>query len=269
MNTRAFTLSLVIAGIAMAMVYSYITSKEAEYKLKYGDKSVVVIAKQDIKELELIDDSKVTITEVPQKFVAPQALTDIKEIENTIATVPILQGEQITKPRVTYPGVKSGLSRQVSLGKRAVGVNVSASQAVSKLIKPGDRVDVMALLKYAGGRKDKMKVKTILQDVLVLSTGISMSNSIPLMGVKTPKEIKAMKLNTYTNFNTVSLEVDPYQAQKLMFLVTVGGAPIFLTLRNNDDKDIVRIKSTSLFDVLDEDAADAKSYFNSQNGGRK
>ena len=35
------------------------------------------------------------------------------------STYPIKKGEQITVPRVTYPGAQSGLSRQISIGKRA------------------------------------------------------------------------------------------------------------------------------------------------------
>ena len=261
MNTRAFTLSLIIALAAMYMVYAYVETKEAEFKVKFGGDAAVLVAKEDIKELDLIDDSKVEVKQVPKNFVAPQALTNVKDVENTMATVPILKGEQITKPRVTYPGVKTGLSRQISLGKRAVSITVSETQAVARLIKPGDRVDVMAIVKYAGGRKDKMKMKTILQDVLVLSTGMVMSNNIPMVGIETSKEVKAMKLNTWTNYNTVTLEVDPFDAQKIMFMLGVGGAQLFMSLRNNDDKEIKRVTSTTIFDVLGDDAAEAKDYF--------
>ena len=57
MNTRAFTLALVIASIAMFMVYTFI-DEEQNFKTKFGREVPVVIAKVDIQELELIDDSK-------------------------------------------------------------------------------------------------------------------------------------------------------------------------------------------------------------------
>ena len=167
MNSRAFTFSLLIAGIAMFMVSSFITSQEEKLTIRYGQQVPVVVAKVDIKELELIDDRKIQVTTVPKSYKAPNAFDKPADVFNTIATVPIKAGEQITYPRVTYPGARSGLSRQVSVGKRALSIQVSEDTAVSKLIKPGDRVDVIALLDYAGGKLDKMKVKTVLQDKYV------------------------------------------------------------------------------------------------------
>ncbi len=174
-------------------------------------------AKTDIKELELIDDRKVTLINVPQKFKMPGAFKSPEEVYNTIAAVPIKEGEQITKPRVTWPGDRTGLSRQISVGKRAFSIQVSEQQAVSRLIKPGDRVDVLTMIDYAGGRKEELKVKTVLQDVYVLATGKHVTKEIPMVGYKVDKEIKKMNLNTYTDFNTVSLELSPYEVQKAYF----------------------------------------------------
>ena len=95
------------------------------------------------------------------------------------------------------------------------------------MIKPGDRVDVIARLEYVPGRKDLLKAKTILHDILVLSTGKNISNTIPMIGVKTPTEIKKLKLNTYSNYNTITLELTPYEAQIIVFLMEFGATPYF------------------------------------------
>ncbi len=261
MNTRAFTLALVIAVVAMLLVHTYIKDQKSSLIKKFGKEVSVLVAKVDINELDLIDDSKVQTKTVPSFFKAPGALKSVKDIENTVATVPILKGEQITTPRITYPGAKTGLSRQVSIGKRAMAIKVQEELAVSKLIKPGDRVDVLAAIDYSGGQKDLQKTKTILQDVLVLSTGKSMTNAIPIMGVKTPTVIKKMKLNTYSQYDTVTLELTPFEVQKLVFLIIYSGARPYLALRNNNDKQQVRIKATKIFDILGEDATEAKSFF--------
>jgi pilus assembly protein CpaB len=121
----------------------------------------------------------------------------------------------------------------------------------------------MTLIDYAGGRKEKMKVKTVLQDVYVLATGLYVTKDIPMVGYKVDKEIKKLNLNTYTNFNTVSLELAPYEVQKLIFLITAGNG-VYFSLRNNDDKTIERLSGTRLFDVLGEDASDAKMFFSDQ-----
>lgn len=260
MNTRAFTLALIIALGAMFMVYTYIEEQKSSIIKKFGQEVAVVVAKVDINELDLIDDTKVTVARVPRKFAAPGHFKEIKEVQNTVASVPILKGEQVTKPRITYPGARTGLSRQVSAGKRAVSIDVTAATAVSKLIKPGDRIDIIAGIDYGDGDMSKRKVKTILQDVLILATGISMTNSVPIYGVKTPRVIKAMKLNTYTQFGTITLELTPFQVQQLIYLKNFT-KEIYFSLRNNNDKQIVRINSTNLFDLLGEDSAEAKAYF--------
>ncbi len=266
MNTRAFTLAIIIAAIAAWMAYSYIDGKETLLKQKYGKNVAVVVAKEDIQELELISDNKLTTKDVPQDFVMPGYFKHIKELENTVATVAILSGEQITKPRVTWPDVKTGLSRQVARGKRAISVIVNEQEAVSRLIKPGDRVDIIAGIDYAAGKNDLKKTTTILQDVLVLSTGINISNAIPLVGVRTPTVIKEMNLNTYTAYNTITLELDPYKAQTLLFLVKQMNTTIHFTLRNNSDKKVIsKIRSTRLFDILGDDAQEAKMYFKEMN----
>lgn len=260
-NTRAFTLALVIAGISVFMVYTYIEDQKSGIIKTYGREGTVVIAKADINEFELIDDSKVTTKTVPQNFLPPGHFKTIKEVENTIATVPILKNEIITKPRVTYPGAQTGLSRQVSSGRRAIAITVNEKTAVGQLIKPGDRIDLLARMDFAGGRKDLEKMKTILQDVLVLSTGYNMTNSLPLVGIANEKEIRKMNLNTYTRYNTVVLELDPFQAQKLAFVLASLDPNPYLILRNNSDKKILRLPATKIFDVLGEDANEAKEFF--------
>jgi pilus assembly protein CpaB len=72
-----------------------------------------------------------------------------------------------------------------------------------------------------------------------------------------------MKLNSYTNYNTITLELTPFEVQKMVFLISSGNG-IYLSLRNNDDKNIERISATRLYDVLGEDAAEAKTYFAEQ-----
>lgn len=261
MNTRAMTLALIIAAFAMMMVYTYIDEQKAEMVKNYGVLTSVVVAKSDIQELDLIDDTKLEVTTVPKNFVAPGAFQSVKELENTIATVPIIKGEQITKPRVTFPGIKTGLSKQVAVGKRAVAINITEKDAVGRLIKPGDRVDVLAAVDISqGSRKDLQKTRTILQDVLVLSTGMSMTNSIPIYGIETPKVIRTMNLNTYSAYNTITLELDPYDVQKLAYIQAYGNGTLSLSLRNNADKDIPRLKPTHIYDVLGEDSSEERQY---------
>lgn len=268
MNSRAFSLSVLFAAIAMFMTYSYIESEEAALIQKYGNPQPVVIAAKDIGELELIDDTKVRVITVPEKFRMPGHIKRVEEVYNTIASVPIKKGEQITRPRVTQPGSRTGLSNQVSIGKRAYAISVGNSQAVGKLLKPGDRVDVLSLINYAPGQLDKIKVKTVFQDVLILSTGLKVTNELPLAYVEKNDELRRINLNRYTDFNNVTLELSPHEVQKMIFLVN-SGSRIHLSLRNNDDKAQKRIPATEIFDVLGDDAQEARKYYFNKNAEKR
>lgn len=268
MNSRAFTLAALIAGFAMFMIHTYIEDQKSLLITKYGVLGTAVVASTDIHALELIDDSKIKLKAIPQSFLSPGHFKTLKEIENTMATVPILKGEQITKPRITYPGVNTGLSRQVSIGRRAMAIEVRESGAVSLLIKPGDRVDVIGGIDFSSGQIHKVKIQTILQDVLVLSTGWNITNSIPMIGMKSARQIRIMKLNIFKRYRTVTLEVDPNQAQKLSFMINYQRKPI-LVLRNNNDKTRVRIPPTKIFDLLGADKEEAKAYFKSKDKKNK
>lgn len=252
--------------MAMFLAYSYIDSLESELTQTYGNPETVVVAKSDIKELELIDDTKVRLDTVPSKFVQPGHLKKIEEVYNTVATVPIKAGEQITLPRITQPGARTGLSHQVSVGKRAFSLRVTMETGVSKLIRPGDRVDVLALISYAPGQLQHMKVKTVLQDVLVLSTGLAITNSLPITAVQRDDEIKKLNLSAYTDYPAVTLELTPNEVQRLSFLVNAS-ARLGLSLRNNDDKAVERLPATELYDVLGEDAQEAREFYSDRKGG--
>jgi pilus assembly protein CpaB len=267
MNTRAFTLALVLSAVAMFMVWTYISDQKASILNNYGKERPVVIAKEDIKELDLIDSKNLAYKMVPENFILPGYFEKIEELENTIATVPILKGEQITRPRVTYPGARGGLSREIAPGKRAIAIGVNDRTGVANLIKPGDRVDVFATFDFTGtGKREFIKTQLVLQDVLVLSTGRAITNSIPIVGnVDTSSDaavVKKMNLNTYNQYSTITLEVEPYEAQKMIYVRSVAGGDPYIVLRNNNDKKQIGLKATQIFDVLnEEDRGVANDFF--------
>lgn len=258
MNNRAFTISFVVALLAVMMVHQYVTSTEDSYRQRFGVEVNVVIAKKDIGELDMLDKTNLDVTPVPKQFIQPGAANKLEDFDGGLAVAPISKGEQITRSKVTMLGTRTGLSRQVAVGKRAVTVNASMSRAVSNLIKPGDRVDVIAVLNYGKGDFDLMETKTVMQDVLILATGKLVANTVPGIIEKDQyrtdlKQPKPTPLSTYTTYNAVTLEVDPYDAQKLIMLESQLGG-VFLTLRHNDDNGHEDLDTVSFMDILGPDS---------------
>jgi pilus assembly protein CpaB len=253
MNNRAFTISFIVAVLAVSMVYSYVTSTEEAYKMQYGTEVSVVVAKRDIKELDILDETNLTTKTMPGSFKQPGTAMDPKDFKGALAIAPIMKDEQITRSKVTSLGARTGLARQVAIGKRAVTVRINDESGVAKLLKPGDRVDVLAATDPTGtGNKLAIEMRTILQDVLVLATGKYVTNTLPgILEVDPFKDNQKTKLSLseYRQFPNITLEVDPFQAQSLVFAATQLPGGVYMVLRNNDDNTKEELQMTRMDDL--------------------
>jgi pilus assembly protein CpaB len=276
MNNKALTLSIFMAVFAIFFVNSYVTSIEEEAKKKYGTAVLVVVAKNNIKEMDTVLENVLDFKEVPKRFLEPNAVslemkedekvkdsvkvTTLKGLVGTVAIVPIKKGEQITYNKITEPSMRTGLASQITPGKRAMAVSVSETSGVAKLVKPGDRIDLIAVLDLGGGKENKI-AKTILQDVVVLSTGRYITNNVARVIEADPYSDKQRikPLAEDFSFTTVTLELEPTQAQALALVIANGDSALTLSLRNNDDKDLVNFPSTTFQDVLGADASRARA----------
>ena len=255
MNNKAFTISLALAGMAVFMIYSYITSQEQSLKEKYGIETTVLIAKKNIAEMAEITDNSLTTDKKPQSFVEPGAdKIKVQDVVGLIAMVPINKGEQITLNKLMQPGIATGLSRQISPGKRAVALPVDDNSAVGRLLKPGDRIDLMTTIDPPGGAKGSQMSKIVAQDLPVLAVGEYITTTAPRreeIDFTTGKKL-IRNLNVEHNYNTITLEVDPQTAMSLA-LLRDGGSRISVMLRNSDDSERVNIPAITLLDVLGPD----------------
>jgi pilus assembly protein CpaB len=271
MNNKAVTLSLVMAIIAVFFVQSYVTSIEEEAKKKFGTEVLVIVARRDIKEMDTVNETMLEFKLIPKRFLEPAAIAlekkeedkestrTLKGLSGTIAVVPIKKGEQLTYNKLTDPSIRTGLAPQVAPGRRAVAVPVSDASAVSKLVKPGDRVDLIAIVDLGGGKESKI-AKTVLQDIVVLSIGKYITNNVARVVETDPVggKDRVKSLAEDFSFTTVTLEVEPAQAQMVALLLNSGDNALTLSLRNNDDIERVNYPATTITDVFGAEAARVK-----------
>lgn len=272
MNNRAVLLSAVMAILGIFFVSSYVGSIEDDAKKRFGTEVVVLVASRDIKEMETLNETMISRTPIPKKFLEPAAIASerkgdddtevtksMKGLMGSIALVPIKKGEQITLNKLTDPGLKTGLATQIAPGRRAIAIPVNETSGVAKLIKPGDRVDLIAVMDLGGGKENKL-AKTILQDVAVLSIGRYVTNNVARSVEADPfgGKDKIRSLAEDFSFTSVTLEVEPAQAQVLALVMASGENALTLSLRNNDDVDRATLPSLGLGDVLGADASKIK-----------
>ena len=249
-ETRTLWISIGAALFSVVLLYGWAQDKRANYARKFGQAKTVVIARDDIKEFEIVDESKLEVVEKPSEFIQPSAIQNPGEIVGQIALAPIRKGEQILNTKLVFPDKSTGLSMQIAPGKRAVTVPISEVSGVAKLIKPGDRVDIVAGVDDGAGLNKQRKLRTILQDVPVLATGQSIVDNLPIQVTKGDGDnYEIRNLRVDNNYSTLTVEVNPSEAQNLFYLVSIS-APIHFSLRNPNDRIRIPLKTADINDVL-------------------
>ena len=261
-QSRTLWISVGAALFAMLLIYSYSQEKKAEYDKKFGAAKRVLVASKDILEMQTVDDTMVQIEEKPTEYVQPGSIENPEDAVGLVAAAPIKKGEQMLVTKLLSPGPNTGLSLQVAPGKRAMTIPVDDVCGVSKLIRPGDRVDLLTAIDAGNGLNRKTEVKTLMQDITVLATGIQITNNIP-RSLETDGSGKATgyrNLRGDLSFSTITVEASPQEAQDLIAIMASSPGSIYLTLRHPSDR-IPRkdLRTSSLDSVLNSERSTAST----------
>ncbi len=239
-DTRNLWLSIGAGVFATFLLYSYSQEKKAEYDKRFGSTKRVVIAKDDIAEMQTIYDTMVETKELPADFIQPEAITVPDEIIGNVAAVPIRKGQMVLKNNLLTPGPDTGIALQVAPSKRAIAIPVDEVRAVAKMIRPGDRVDIYAAVDSGKGVNQKREVFTMMSDVVVLATGVSVVNNIPRMFEldASGKNLSQIALTGDTKYTTITVEATPKEAQDLFYILSTAPGNLFFALRNPSDRTV-------------------------------
>jgi pilus assembly protein CpaB len=256
--------------LAMYLVYQYLDSKDQEMKDQFGTFYPMVIASRDILQYESIRPTDIELVRVPKKMDPPGRISDPKDVIDAVAAVPIMKGEQILDNKVISKNIYSGLDTQITVGKRAVSIPVNVKSAVGYMLRPGNRIDLAAHFEYKSTGAAISEVKIFMEDLLVLASGRTIQPNPPkgvdqsiVRGVMNGQSNDSYErdvretLNfakTDPNYQTVTLEVTPRQAQQIVYVMTVFGDSIVCLLRHSDDRVLPRTPTTNLFDVMGPDS---------------
>ena len=250
-ETKSLWISLGAALLAVFLLYSWSQEQKAELHRKFGSSEQVVVALKDIKEMQPILEQDLDVVDRPVDFVEPAAIQNPEEAIGQLAAAPIKAGEQILNTKLLPPGKLTGLSMEVSPGKRALTLPIDAIRGVSKLIKPGDRIDIVAAIDVGSGNQKHREVRTLLQDVVVLATGQRIANQVPVIAEEQDNgDISIKNLRLETGYTNITIEAKPGEVQKLVYILSTSPGGLFLSLRNTNDRIINPLRVTKLGDVL-------------------
>ena len=102
-ETRTLWISLITAFAAVFLLYSYTQEKSAELTKNFGTKKNIIVAAENINEMETIDDTQLQIVERPEKFVEPNAILSIEDAVGLVALAPISHGHRVSFCRIRSP----------------------------------------------------------------------------------------------------------------------------------------------------------------------
>ncbi len=219
-----FILALVFALFAAGAVYLYLESLQKEMKADL-DYTTILVAGDYIPPQTVVVEDMISRREIPLSQIRDDIIQEKDAILGTTTKMPLYPGEPFLEQKVAIPGeVKSGLSYCISPEKRAVTVAVNEVVGVGNMVLPGDQVDIVAVLEKKGEESSGNFATLCIQNIRVLAVG---------------QELSANK--TAIQANTVTLEVTPAEAQKLVLADEKGS--IRLLLRGAAESGKVNIPS--------------------------
>jgi Flp pilus assembly protein CpaB len=212
MTYRLRNIAIAVAlAVLAAMIVSFYVKQQKEEIVQGQTQVTVYVATDDIPVGTAGSEisSLVEPVKVAKDAVAPAAIARPEDLEGKISTEAIYANEQVSLLRFDDP-TEQGLRSKLSGNLRAVQVPGDEHQLLAGTLKDGDRIDVVANLKYklinfgkSGGAQDNVATRTILRDILVLQA--------PLTSLDTKR------LNTDSDDKFVVLALTDAQEQKLFF----------------------------------------------------
>jgi pilus assembly protein CpaB len=146
---------------------------------------------------------------------------DMTSLNGTVVRSPMTAGQPLTQGALVKPGDRGFLAAALGAGMRAITIKTSSQHGVAGFIFPGDRVDLLLTQTVPGETASINVSETILRNVRVLATDQRTVS-------RDEKGSQIVKV-----FNTVTLEVTPKIAEKVVVAQSMG--KITLSLRSIAD----------------------------------
>ena len=254
-----------LAAVAGVLVFAAINSgsdsNSGPASVVGGSETTVVTAKADIAARTEITADMLQLTRVPSNALLPGALSSSELVVGRVARIPVYRGEQLLQEKLATTKTDLGLSYIVAPGQRAMAVKVDKVVGAGGLIRPGDRVDVVAVVdvKYKDLTTDKeftdTRAFTIAQDIEVLAVEQKLENQVVQPtngGAGAAKEgTLVSQPDAQPTGTVVTLSLTPEVMQKVLLSEEKG--KIRLAVRAPGDTAVTETKDTTFLTLADPD----------------
>jgi pilus assembly protein CpaB len=236
MQTRRGLIFLALAlvlGLAAAWTAMRLATNPDVAEAGPSPTTPVVVARTDVPVASSLLREQLAAVDWPADHVPSGALTSVDQAAGRIVRRPVAKGEPVLEAALFDPGSAGGLRAVIAPEYRAVSVKVDNVIGVAGFVTPGAHVDVLATIRRVDRERALPYAKVILQDVRVLAVD---------------QKLEEVKSGDPELVNVVTLEVDPIQAEHLIYAAHEGR--LQLALRSPGDDAEVATRSIGVADVL-------------------
>jgi len=232
--------ALVMGAFAVFLANSYFAGVERRNAQVSDDLQLnsIVAARVPLNYGDPITPDKLKVVQWPSSSVPEGSFTDIRKLTADptgprVVLRPIPAGVPLVSSMLTGPGGRAIISATLPQDKRAVAVRVNDVAGVAGFVLPGDSVDVLLTRQppVDGNARAEQITDTIVENVRVIAADQNASDT-----AKDPQLSK-----------TVTLEVDPVQAQKLALAGQIG--TLSLSLRNAANREFADARTVTVADL--------------------
>lgn len=229
-RTTWMTLGAVGFGaLAVLGARNYITDRLALEKARLQPRHEMVelvVAKRDLRRGEVVGADTMAVRALPREYAPAAAVVPSRFATVTGARllVAMKAGEPLM-PTAVAAADAGAISARVRPGIRAMTIAVDEVNSLSGMLQPGDRIDLLLSVRPPappGAGPQPEVTRTVMQGVPVLATG--RQSRLALGDEPAPSR----------SYTSITVEVDPAQAQKLV--VAQRSGKLTAVLRNPEDK---------------------------------
>ncbi len=173
-NKSALLAAVIMAVLGGVLLFGYL--KKFEEEASGGAPVKLLVARKQIEPGTVVTEDMLATRVVPAAYVETRAVREAEKsrvVGLRMATPVQAQQTLLWTDLAITADDKRDLSSLVQPGMRAVGVRASGDDKSFALMRPGDRVDVIATLPIEGSTQRQSIV--LLQNILVLAVGLDTS----------------------------------------------------------------------------------------------
>lgn len=246
MKQKIILVVAILSGLgAFALTHSYLRAERA--KIYEGAERVQVLAAAaDLPAGTVLRAEDIGKKTVFKASIGTQAvqIEDLSSVIGKRVLYAFRRNDPLIWSHIDVPErMRSGLAPTIRSGMRAISLGIGGEAAVSGLVQPNDRVDILGTFSLPSptqAAQMETVTLTVLQDVTVLATGQRLAK-----GGGVADDGRSF------GYSSVTFEVTPREAELLIFAQNMRGQ-LTLSLRHPEDVSFERALPEVNFQFLEE-----------------